>query len=172
MAQRTGSFSLLCDKIKYVFCYLFDRECHQRWGIRSALMLWWVCSQEVKLIALLSQQVYSLRTTTWRLSVSSFLSTFPLNLIAIYHGLKWAHGNFSIWSNKTNVFQHAIALKQNCRDVDGIFVANSLGSCQNKHYLVHASMNISVATIRSSDNDSTGFWPPGLLHTLSADGHI
>ena len=26
--------------------------------------------------------------------------------------------------------------------------------------------------IRSSDNDSTGFWPPGSLHTLSADGHI
>ena len=26
--------------------------------------------------------------------------------------------------------------------------------------------------IRSNDNDSTGFWPPGLLHTLGADGHI
>ena len=26
--------------------------------------------------------------------------------------------------------------------------------------------------IRSSDNDSTGFWPPGLLHTLGADVHI
>ena len=26
--------------------------------------------------------------------------------------------------------------------------------------------------IRSSDNDSTGFWPPGSLHTLGADGHI
>ena len=25
---------------------------------------------------------------------------------------------------------------------------------------------------RSCDNDSTGFWPPGLLHTLGADGHI
>ena len=25
---------------------------------------------------------------------------------------------------------------------------------------------------RSSDNDSTGFWPPGSLHTLGADGHI
>ena len=24
--------------------------------------------------------------------------------------------------------------------------------------------------IRSSDNDSTGFWPPGSLHTLGADG--
>ena len=29
-----------------------------------------------------------------------------------------------------------------------------------------------VDPIRSSDNDSTGFWPPGLLHTLGADGHI
>ena len=27
-------------------------------------------------------------------------------------------------------------------------------------------------TIRSSDNDSTGFWPPGSLHTLGTDGHI
>ena len=26
--------------------------------------------------------------------------------------------------------------------------------------------------IRSSDNDSTGFWPPGSLHTLGADGCI
>ena len=26
--------------------------------------------------------------------------------------------------------------------------------------------------IRSSDNDSTSFWPPGSLHTLGADGHI
>ena len=28
------------------------------------------------------------------------------------------------------------------------------------------------ASIRSSDNDSTGLWPPGSLHTLGADGHI
>ena len=27
-------------------------------------------------------------------------------------------------------------------------------------------------TIRSSDNDTTGFWPPGSLHALGADGHI
>ena len=26
--------------------------------------------------------------------------------------------------------------------------------------------------IRSSDNDSTGLWPPGSLHTLGADGHV
>ena len=26
--------------------------------------------------------------------------------------------------------------------------------------------------IRSSDNDSADFWPPGSLHTLGADGHI
>ena len=30
----------------------------------------------------------------------------------------------------------------------------------------------SRSLIRSSDNDSTGFWPPGSLHTLGADGHI
>ena len=29
-----------------------------------------------------------------------------------------------------------------------------------------------IYQIRSSDNDSTGFWPPGSLHTLGADGHI
>ena len=29
-----------------------------------------------------------------------------------------------------------------------------------------------LASIRSSDNASTGFWPPGSLHTLGADGHI
>ena len=28
------------------------------------------------------------------------------------------------------------------------------------------------SSIRSSDNDSTGFWPPGSLHMLGADGHI
>ena len=27
-------------------------------------------------------------------------------------------------------------------------------------------------SIRSSDNDSTSFWPPGSLHTRGADGHI
>ena len=31
---------------------------------------------------------------------------------------------------------------------------------------------ITILTIRSSDNDSSGFWPPGSLHTLGADGHI
>ena len=30
----------------------------------------------------------------------------------------------------------------------------------------------SLISIRSSDNDSTGLWPPGSLHTLGADGHI
>ena len=29
-----------------------------------------------------------------------------------------------------------------------------------------------IEWIRSSDNDSTGYWPPGSLHTLGADGHI
>ena len=29
-----------------------------------------------------------------------------------------------------------------------------------------------IQVIRSSDNYSTGFWPPGSLHTLGADGHI
>ena len=29
-----------------------------------------------------------------------------------------------------------------------------------------------VPVIRSSDNDSSDFWPPGSLHTLGADWHI
>ena len=29
-----------------------------------------------------------------------------------------------------------------------------------------------ILSIRSSDNDSTGLWPPGSLHTLGAGGHI
>ena len=31
---------------------------------------------------------------------------------------------------------------------------------------------LQMEVIRSSDNDSTGFWPPGSLHTLGADGHF
>ena len=49
-------------------------------------------------------------------------------------------------------------------------------SCKNKnnktfHEQIHFNF-ISSELIRSSDNDSTGFWPPGSLHTLGADGHI
>ena len=36
----------------------------------------------------------------------------------------------------------------------------------------YGSYLVWVGPIRSSDNDSTGFWPPGSLHTLGADGHI
>ena len=35
---------------------------------------------------------------------------------------------------------------------------------------VSCHANLLVCSIRSSDNDSTGFWPPGSLHTLGADG--
>ena len=38
--------------------------------------------------------------------------------------------------------------------------------------VVIGTIIIMIVTIRSSDNDSTGFWPPGLLHTRGADGHI
>ena len=34
------------------------------------------------------------------------------------------------------------------------------------------SQTVDELIIRSSDNDSTGLWPPGSLHTLGADGHI
>ena len=33
-------------------------------------------------------------------------------------------------------------------------------------------VEVANSPIRSSDNDSTGFWPPGSLHILGADGHI
>ena len=36
----------------------------------------------------------------------------------------------------------------------------------------HEMQHETRAWLRSSDNDSTGFWPPGSLHTLGADGHI
>ena len=32
--------------------------------------------------------------------------------------------------------------------------------------------NAGILLIRSSDNDSGGFWPPGSLHTLGAERHI
>ena len=39
--------------------------------------------------------------------------------------------------------------------------------------IIIISYNVDVLlAIQPSDNDSTGFWPPGLLHTLGADGHI
>ena len=33
-------------------------------------------------------------------------------------------------------------------------------------------IQIQIRLIRSSDNDNIGFWPPGSLHTLGADGYI
>ena len=33
-------------------------------------------------------------------------------------------------------------------------------------------LEVTSSLIRSNDNDSTGFWPPGSLHTLGADGQI
>ena len=38
--------------------------------------------------------------------------------------------------------------------------------------LCHIYASVRWVRIRSSDNDSTGFWPPGSLHTLGADRHI
>ena len=44
---------------------------------------------------------------------------------------------------------------------------------RRKNELYESAQNpLAVLAIRSSDNDSTGFWPPGSLHTLGADGHI
>ena len=43
--------------------------------------------------------------------------------------------------------------------------------CQND-VVISFVERVNQGSIRSSDNDSTGFWPPGSLHTLGADGHI
>ena len=51
------------------------------------------------------------------------------------------------------------------KDLAGLLI---LMQCINKLYLWMSVWD----PIRSSDNDSTGLWPPGLLHTLGADGHI
>ena len=40
------------------------------------------------------------------------------------------------------------------------------------YFVADMAESVVVKGIRSSDNDSTGFWPPGSLHTLGADGHI
>ena len=45
---------------------------------------------------------------------------------------------------------------------------------QNEDCLLNGTrlLQPKVRPIRSGDNDSTGFWPPGSLHTMGADGHI
>ena len=43
--------------------------------------------------------------------------------------------------------------------------------CLNWYHISQGQMSWNTS-IRSSDNDSTRFWPPGSLHTLGADGHI
>ena len=54
----------------------------------------------------------------------------------------------------------------------------SAGTAMNRYesrihaYETSTRRNKNGALIRSSDNDSTGLWPPGSLHTLGADGHI
>ena len=40
------------------------------------------------------------------------------------------------------------------------------------HRCIQTGVTFQKPSIRSSDNDSTSFWPPGSLHTLGADGHI
>ena len=69
-------------------------------------------------------------------------------------------------------------------------IANTLGPRRNRRHLaddifkcIFLNGNVWIliknslkfvpkGPIRSSDNDSTGFWPPGSLHTMGADGHI
>ena len=54
-------------------------------------------------------------------------------------------------------------------------IATPMGSFVNGLYWILPYSFIChefIYTIRSSDNDSTSFWPPGSLHTLGADGHI
>ena len=51
-------------------------------------------------------------------------------------------------------------------------IITSSGNCQRLLHGFHYMRKDPQYEIRSSDNDSTGFWPPGSLHTLGADGHI
>ena len=60
---------------------------------------------------------------------------------------------------------------------NGYHFANDIFRCifVNEKFciLIKISLKfVSGCPIRSSDNDSTGLWPPGSLHTLGADGHI
>ena len=43
---------------------------------------------------------------------------------------------------------------------------------QKFHIISWNFKNAMEHQIRSIDNDSTGLWPPGSLHTMGADGHI
>ena len=52
-------------------------------------------------------------------------------------------------------------------DVDEFSFANAV--FQNQAIIWTDSDSL---LIRSSDNDSTCFWPLGSMHTLGADGHI
>ena len=52
-------------------------------------------------------------------------------------------------------------------------IFNHISLNENDGILIQISPKyVPKSPIRSSDNDSTGFWPPGSLHTLGADGHI
>ena len=52
-------------------------------------------------------------------------------------------------------------------------IVRSILVAENYHMLIKiVSKFVPNGLIRSIDNDSTGFWPPGSLHTLGADGHI
>ena len=72
----------------------------------------------------------------------------------------------------TELGVNTLRLRQNDRHFpDDIFKCIFLN--ENVLILIVISLKfVPKGPIRSSDNDSTDFWPPGSLHTLGADGHI
>ena len=68
--------------------------------------------------------------------------------------------------------------RQSSASLAGGFPSQSVNNAGNAsiwwchHALVYHGRHLISSSIRSSDNDSTGFWSPGSLHTLGADGHI
>ena len=69
------------------------------------------------------------------------------------------------WRMKMQLKQHRQAMLQ-------LHLSDQPFHCLLKCILYYRLDGRSYWTIRSSDNDSTGFWPRGSLHTLGADGHI
>ena len=67
-----------------------------------------------------------------------------------------------MWQSYMTVFYDSLSYEMSpvCRMVISTSIVSSLQGL------------IYIKQIRSSDNDSTGFWAPGSLHTLGADGHI
>ena len=96
--------------------------------------------------------------------------------VKIYLAFKDIHGPEQTSRHSRNRGFHGICNdipEENCIWWSGKWL---LASHQNPRGVTWLYFQIHLAqprfSIRSSDNDSTGFWPPGSLHTMGAGGHI